>query len=104
LLVLKFADALAAVVVVGAPFTVNVCVLSLLDAKPALPLYAAVMVYGPTAVLPGSTNVALAAPAVTVPEVTGEPIVVAPCVTVNVTVPAFTVPAVLVTVADSVTF
>ena len=40
----------------------------------------------------------------TVPEVTGVPIVVPPCDTVNVTVPAFTVPDPLVTVADSVTF
>ena len=53
---------------------------------------------------PGKTNVALAAPDVTVPEVTGEPIVVPPCETVNVTVPAFTVPEPLVTVAERVTF
>jgi len=92
LLALKFADAFAAVVVVAAPFTVSVWVLSVLVAKFPPALYTAVIVYGPTVVLPGRTNVALAAPAVTVPEVTGEPIVVAPCVTVNVTVPAFTVP------------
>jgi len=101
--VLKFAAALAAMVVVR-PITVNVWVLSLLVAKFPPALYTAVIVYGPTAVFPGSTNVALAAPLVTVPEVTGEPIVVAPCVTVKVTVPAFTVPCPLVTVAESVTF
>jgi hypothetical protein len=55
-------------------------------------------------VFAGNTNVALAAPDVTVPEVTGVPIVVPPCDTVNVTVPVFTVPDALVTVADSVTF
>ena len=47
---------------------------------------------------------ALAAPAATVPEVTGDPIVVPPCETVKVTVPALTVPAALVTVAERVTF
>jgi len=55
-------------------------------------------------VLPGSTNVALAAPAATVPDVTALPIGVPPCSTVNVTVPTFTAPAGLVTVALSVTF
>jgi hypothetical protein len=50
-------------------------------------------------VLPGNVNDALAAPAVTVPDVTGLPITVAPCFTVNVTVPTFTAPAPLVTVA-----
>ena len=56
------------------------------------------------AVLAGSTKVALAAPDVTVPDVTGDPTVVPPCDTVNVTVPTFTVPAPLVTVAVSGTF
>jgi hypothetical protein len=43
-----------------------------------------------------------AAPAATVPEVTGDPIVVGPLLTVNVTVPAPTVLAVDVIVALSV--
>ena len=58
----------------------------------------------PDAVLAGSTNVALAAPAVTVPEVTGVPMVVPPCETVKDTVPELTGPEGLVTVADKVTF
>ena len=62
------------------------------------------MVYAPTAVPPGRTKVALAAPEVTVPEVTGEPMVVPPCETVNVTVPVFTAPEALVTAAERVTF
>ena len=62
------------------------------------------MVYAPATVPPGRTKVALAAPEVTVPEVTGEPIVVPPCETVKVTVPVLTVPEALVTVADKVTF
>jgi hypothetical protein len=41
---------------------------------------------------------------VTVADVAGDPTGVPPLETVNVTVPAFTVPAVLVTVADRVTF
>jgi hypothetical protein len=41
---------------------------------------------------------------VTVPDVTGTPIVVPPCETVKVTVPLLTVPEALVTVADKVTF
>ena len=52
---------------------------------------------------PGNVNEALAAPAATVPDVTALPITVAPCFTVNVTVPTFTAPAPLVTVAANVT-
>jgi hypothetical protein len=44
---------------------------------------------------------ALAAPAETVPDVTAEPMVVGPFLTVNVTVPVFTVPGEVVTVALS---
>jgi hypothetical protein len=104
LLALKLADAFAAAVVVAAVFTVSVCVLSLLPANPPPALYVAVIVYAPAAVFAGNTNVALAAPPVTVPDVTGDPTAVPPCDTANVTVPAFTVPAPLVTVAASVTF
>jgi hypothetical protein len=62
----------------------------------------------PTGVLAGNVKLALAAPAVTAPDVTGLPITVAPCNTVNVTVPEFTVigncvAKPLITVADSVT-
>jgi len=39
---------------------------------------------------PGNTYAALPAPEVTVPEVTGAPMVVPPCETVKVTVPVFT--------------
>jgi hypothetical protein len=64
-----------------------------------------VIVYDPTDVFAGSTNVAPALPDATVPDVTGLPTVVPPCDTVNVTVPAFTVPpVVLVTVAVKATF
>jgi hypothetical protein len=55
-------------------------------------------------VLAGSANVAAADPPVTVAEVTVDPSCAPPLETVNVTVPAFTVPAVLVTVAERVTF
>ena len=47
-------------------------------------------VYAPPAVPPGSAKLAVAAPFVTVPETTGVPMVVAPCVTVKVTVPSLT--------------
>jgi hypothetical protein len=104
LLALNTAEAFAPVVVVAPAPTVNVCVLSLLAVRFAVPLYAAVIVYVPAAVFAGNTNVALATPDVTVPEVTGVPIVVPPWDTVNVTVPVFTVPDALVTVDDSVTF
>jgi hypothetical protein len=104
LLELKLAEAFTAAVVVAAAVTNSVWVLSLLVAKFPAALYTAVIVYDPAAVLAGSANVALAAPDATVPEVTGDPIVVPPCDTVNVTVPALTVPAPLVTVADNVTF
>ena len=62
------------------------------------------MVYVPAAVPAGTEKTALAEPDETAPEVTAVPIVVAPCVTVNVTVPPFTVPAPLVIVAESATF
>ena len=62
------------------------------------------IVYDPAPVPAGSTNTALAAPPVTVPEVTGVPMVVPPCDTVNVTLPALTVPPELTTVAVRVTF
>jgi hypothetical protein len=55
-------------------------------------------------VLAGSANVAVADPPVTIADVTADPSCVPPLETVNVTVPAFTVPAVLVTVAERVTF
>jgi hypothetical protein len=97
-------DAFAAVVAVALAPTLRVCVLSLLVARFVVPLYTAVIVYAPTAVPPGNTYAALAAPEVTVPEVTGAPMVVPPCETVKVTVPVFTVPAGLVTVAERVTF
>jgi hypothetical protein len=61
-------------------------------------------VYAPAAVPPGSTNVALAAPAATAADVTGTPMVTPPWLTVNFTVPAFTAPPALVTVAESATF
>ncbi len=54
--------------------------------------------------LAGSANVAVADPPVTIADVTEDPICVPPLETANVTVPAFTVPAVLVTVAERVTF
>jgi hypothetical protein len=104
LLSLKTALALVAAVVVAAGVTDSVWVLSLLLLNPPAPLYAAVIVYDPTEAPPGNMNVALAAPDATVPDVTGDPIVVPPCDTVNVTVPALTVPDPLVTVADKVTF
>jgi hypothetical protein len=104
LLALEVADAFAAVVVVAAGVTVNVCVVSVLVRKLAPGLYTAVIAYEPAAVLAGNTKVALAVPDVMAPEVTGVPMVVPPCDTENVTVPAFTVPATLVTVAESATF
>jgi len=55
-------------------------------------------------VLAGSANVAVADPPETVADVTADPSCVPPLETVNVTVPAFTFPAVLVTVAERVTF
>jgi hypothetical protein len=58
----------------------------------------------PAAVLAGSAKVAVADPPLTVAEVTEDPSCVPPLETVKVTVPAFTVPAVLVTVAERVTF
>src|SRR5579884_1199041 len=58
------------------------------------------MLYTPGAVPPGTLIWALAAPFVTVPEVTGVPMPA----TLNVTVPSLTVPPLLVTVADRVTF
>jgi hypothetical protein len=104
LLLLKTAEAFAPVVVVEPAPTVSVCVLSVLALRFPVPLYAAVIVYVPAAVFAGNTNVAPAAPDVTVPDVTGVPIVVPPCETVNVTVPVFTAPEALVTVADNATF
>ena len=102
--VLKVTVAFAAAVVVALAVIVSVCVLSLLASKFVVPLYAAVMVYVPVAVPAGRTNVALAAPEATVPDVTGVPMVVPPCETVNVTVPELTGPDELVTVAVRGTF
>jgi hypothetical protein len=49
-------------------------------------------------------NVAVADPAVTVPEIAATPIWPPPLETVKVTAPTFTVPWLLVTEAESVTF
>ena len=55
--------------------------------------------YDPIAVPPGKVKFADAVPAATVADVTGEPIVVPPLFTVNVTVPPAPVPAPDVTFA-----
>jgi hypothetical protein len=99
---LKLAEAFAATVVVAAFPTVNVCVVSLLAAKPLAPPYAAKIVYAPAAVFAGSVYEAVAAPLETGP-LTAVPTTVLPSNTVNVTEPAFTVPAVVLTVALRVT-
>ena len=52
----------------------------------------------------GTAKAAVADPPETVVDVTADPSCVPPLETVNVTVPAFTLPAVLVTVAERVTF
>jgi hypothetical protein len=86
------------------PITVNVCDESVLVAKLVPALYTAVIVYVAPCVPPGNTYVALAAPPLTVAEVTEEPTCVPASDTVKVTVPVLIGPAVLVTVAVSVTF
>jgi hypothetical protein len=88
----KVGEAFVAVVVVAAAVTMSDWLLSLLLANPAAALYTARIVYEAAAAPPGRTNVAPAAPLVTVPDVTGPPIKVDPLLIVKVTVPAFTAP------------
>jgi hypothetical protein len=64
----------------------GLCDALLLASKPVAPLYAACTVYVP-AFTPAKENAALADPLETVPDV-AVPIVVAPLLTVNATVPA----------------
>lgn len=52
----------------------------------------------------GSAKVAATDPPKTIADVTEDPSCIPPLATVNVTVPALTVPAVLVTVAERITF
>src|SRR5687767_125107 len=61
-----------------------------LAANPVPPLNAASIEYVPAGVPVGSAYVTDAFPALTVPDVVETPMVVAPCLTVNVTVPTLT--------------